>query len=438
MNRGTRLGILIVLLVLAAGCSFMNTFLNQDDINKAAAGPAATGGNSADTTPPQVSITSPTNNQKLSKTFTISGTCSDNVGVTKVTVYYYTNNGTTNSIEAALVTATAFSTNILPAALTYAPYHIYAEAQDAARNKGLSPAMNIIVADIPTVTFAAPAVDNGLWFTNKAAFSLGVNYSCTGYAVTDIILINYSNGSSVSNTQSFNPNNNSGIWNPPVNLTANATNIILAYAVSANGDASTLDSNMVYVDTIIPVYNLNTNTIAAYSHMLGTNFYFTNGADFPLKITETGSGMKSGYYSTNNSAFLPFSGSNIVLNNLNVNATNNIRWYGVDNAGNYSITNYQTLINDQIPPLFLLTGYDSVVNYEDQDYASFMGYAADGTGVSVFVEGGLASFDSSGTNWYSSIGFSGTVNYDISIDISAVDLAGNTVSTNVTVTYIGH
>jgi hypothetical protein len=351
------IGILFFTAILAAGCAVMNTFLNQDDINSAANGSSSSdgGGNSsADTTPPQVAITSPTNNEKLSKSFTISGTCSDNAWVSKVTIYYYTNGGATNNIQAALLTSTSFSTNIASALLAYAPYRIYAEAKDAAGNKGQTAPVNLIIADIPTVSFIAPVLNNGFWLTNQASLPIGINYSCGGYTVTNVTVINFAAGSAITNIQSSSPNNNSGSWTPTVTLTSNATNIILVYAVSINGDVSSLGSNTVFADTEKPAASIRMLTNLA--GLASTNLNIFN---IPVSFSDSGSGISNKFYKINSGSEQTFSGTGIPANFAD-NSTNTISYWVTDKAGNYSITNSLSIIIDKIPPVINVTYYDTV------------------------------------------------------------------------------
>jgi len=114
---------------------------------------AATGGSSADTTAPTVTITSPLAGSTLSGTATINVSATDNVGVTSVEFYI-------NGALAGTNATGSFSWNT--ASFADGSYTLQARAYDAARNIGTSAALGVsvknTVSDLtsPTVQITSP------------------------------------------------------------------------------------------------------------------------------------------------------------------------------------------------------------------------------------------------------------------------------------------
>lgn len=117
--------------------------------------PTGTGDNCAnppDTTPPVVSITSPSNGATVSGSFTVAASASDDVSVARVEFYV---DGTLRTND----TSSPYSTTVDAGSLSVGSHALTARAYDAAGNNVTSSTVSITVADTtaPTVSLTAPA-----------------------------------------------------------------------------------------------------------------------------------------------------------------------------------------------------------------------------------------------------------------------------------------
>jgi len=94
----------------------------------------------ADTTPPTVSITSPAASQTISGTFTVTGMSSDNVGVTKIELF-----DGTSSLGLATGSMSPFTFMWDTTKVANGVHVLTADASDAAGNKTTSAAVGVIV-----------------------------------------------------------------------------------------------------------------------------------------------------------------------------------------------------------------------------------------------------------------------------------------------------
>jgi chitodextrinase len=111
---------------------------------------------SRDTTPPTISITEPQNGSTVSGTITVSGTASDNVGVTKVNLRI---DDTFAQTDDAPPWSFSWDTTAIPDG----NHNLTLKAFDAAGNEGVSPAVTVTVANPPATPqglFATPGIGN--------------------------------------------------------------------------------------------------------------------------------------------------------------------------------------------------------------------------------------------------------------------------------------
>ena len=118
----------------------------------------------ADATDPVATITAPANNTTQKATIAVTGTASDNVGVTQVTLRV-------DNVNIATDSASPYSFNLDTTALTNAVHTIVLRAFDAAGNSGDSSPITITVNNtttpppdttVPTVSLTAPAAGASL------------------------------------------------------------------------------------------------------------------------------------------------------------------------------------------------------------------------------------------------------------------------------------
>lgn len=121
-----------------------------------------------DTTPPTISITTPTNNATVSGTITTTATASDNVGVAKVE--FYVDNETTPRITDSV---SPYNYSIDTLTLTNGSHTIKAKAYDAANNT-TSTTITINVNNPDTI---APSVPQNTTQTGSTATSISLAWS---------------------------------------------------------------------------------------------------------------------------------------------------------------------------------------------------------------------------------------------------------------------
>jgi hypothetical protein len=133
--------------------------------------------NTADTTPPTVSITTPATNATLSGTVTLTASASDNVGVANVQFQLDGAN-----LGSALTSA-PYSMSWNTTTTTNAVYSLTAQARDAANNVGTSAAVPVTVSNSTSsadqnfqMRCASPGVLNCQGFDTSATFSQQVDF----------------------------------------------------------------------------------------------------------------------------------------------------------------------------------------------------------------------------------------------------------------------
>jgi hypothetical protein len=136
----------------------------------------------ADTTPPSVSLTAPTNGSTVSNTISLIASASDNVGVTQVQFY----RDDTNLL--ATDTATPYSTNFDTTTLINGSHSFYAKAYDAAGNSALSASVSVTVSNAP----APPPTGTCLWsqhFGGSSASDAAFSYSVKEDKSNNVVVV---------------------------------------------------------------------------------------------------------------------------------------------------------------------------------------------------------------------------------------------------------
>ncbi|HOJ63295.1 MAG TPA: hypothetical protein PLE45_02635, partial [Spirochaetota bacterium] len=136
--------ILISILILVLGCD-QNPFFGM--------------GEEVDTKPPTFKITSHINGDFVASNFTIEGTCSDNVGVTKITAKETSGSTIWN---ATIINKTSFRINITGLTEGEKTFDLY--AYDAKGNSAYTKLYVIVDTGLPTVTVTEPALKSLSFF----------------------------------------------------------------------------------------------------------------------------------------------------------------------------------------------------------------------------------------------------------------------------------
>jgi hypothetical protein len=124
----------------------------------------ATTSGTTDTTPPSTSVTAPANGATVSGTVTISGTASDNVGVTKMEIYIDGTLRTSNTNSTSL----SYSWNTTT--FSNGSHTIVSKAYDAAGNVGTSATVSVTVSNGGTTT---ELISNGGFEGTLSPWTLG-------------------------------------------------------------------------------------------------------------------------------------------------------------------------------------------------------------------------------------------------------------------------
>src|SRR5580700_10464726 len=132
--------------------------------------------NHGDTTPPTVSITSPTSGASVSGTIAVTATASDNVAVAGVQFQVDGSN------LGAAVTTTPYSASLNTTTLANGKHTLTAVATDTSNNKATSAAVSITANNtngtLPTVSITSPAsgstVSGTITVTANASDSAGI------------------------------------------------------------------------------------------------------------------------------------------------------------------------------------------------------------------------------------------------------------------------
>jgi predicted xylose isomerase-like sugar epimerase len=385
-----------------------------------------------DTTPPSVTITGPTSNSSysaLSSTLTVSGTASDNVGVTAVT---WTNDrggsGTATGTTSWSVSSIALQTgtNI-----------ITIRARDAAGNQGT----DVVTVTrstteggdsiAPTVTITTPTTASTLT-TSSSSVTVGGTAS-DNVGVTQVTWANDRGGSgTASGTTS---------WSVSSIALQTGTNIITIRARDAAGNQGTdvvtvTRSTTEGGDSIAPTVTITTPTTASTLTTSLSSVTVGGTASDNVGVTQVtwandrgGSGTASGTTSWSVSGIALQSGTNI----LTVRARD-----AAGNQGTDVLTvTYNALEVDLTPPTIAIMGPTQGSSYSTtSSVVTLGGSASDNRGVTAVTwanDRGGSGFSSGTTSWsVPSVALQTGTNV---ITVSAQDAANNRGTDVLMVTY---
>jgi hypothetical protein len=291
-------------------------------------------GSIADTTPPSVTITFPTNGQILfTNEITITGTASDEGSGVKE-VWLSVNGGGFGKVNGT----TSWSTNVT---VNYGNNTIRVYAVDNSGNVSTTNTVSFVVGDNvrPVVLIVSPT-NNEVIYTNV------VNISGTASDVESGVKEVWLS----VNGGGFGKVNGTTSWS--TNVTVNyGSNTISVYAVdnSNNVSATNTVSFDVVADTNKPSVSITTPT---EGQVLYDNNITVSGT-----ASDVGSGVKEVWLSVNGGGFGKVNGTTSWSTNVTVNyGSNTIRVYAVDNSGNVSTTNTVSVFRDYV--VFVSTSGD--------------------------------------------------------------------------------
>ena len=284
---------------------------------------AAAAGVTADSTPPKVSISSPLSGATVAGTVAVTGTSTDNVGVTKVEFYV-------DGVLSASGTAASFSFSWNSTAVVNGSHSLTAKAYDAAGNTAsasVSVTVNNIDTTPPKVTIASPltgatvagtvavigtATDNvgvtkvefyidGVLSTSGtvAAFSFSWNSTSKANGSHTITLKAYDAAKNIGSASLSVTVNNSGDTTPPkVTIASPLTGATVAGTASVTGTATDnvgVTKVEFYVDGVLSAsgtaasfsFSWNSTSVANGSHTLMAKAYDAAGNTSSASVSVT-------------------------------------------------------------------------------------------------------------------------------------------------------
>jgi ribulose bisphosphate carboxylase small subunit len=366
-------------------------------------------GSIADTTPPSVTITFPTNGQILfTNEITITGTASDEGSGVKE-VWLSVNGGGFGKVNGT----TSWSTNVT---VNYGNNTIRVYAVDNSGNVSTTNTVSFVVGDNvrPVVLIVSPT-NNEVIYTNV------VNISGTASDVESGVKEVWLS----VNGGGFGKVNGTTSWS--TNVTVNyGNNTIRVYAVDNSGNVSTTNTvSFVVGDNVRPVVLIVSPT--------NNEVIYTNVVNISGTASDVESGVKEVWLSVNGGGFGKVNGTTSWSTNVTVNyGSNTISVYAVDNSNNVSATNtvsFDVVADTNKPSVSITTPTEGQVLYDNNITVS--GTASDvGSGVKevwLSVNGGGFGKVNGTTSWSTNV----TVNYGSNtIRVYAVDNSGNVSTTN--------
>jgi parallel beta-helix repeat protein len=288
-------------------------------------------GSIADTTPPSVTITFPTNGQILfTNEITITGTASDEGSGVKE-VWLSVNGDAYGKVNGT----TSWSTNVT---VNYGSNTISVYAVDNSNNVSATNTVSFVVGDTnkPSVSITTPTEGQVLY---DNSITVSGTASDVGSGVKEVWLsVNGGSYGKVNGTTS---------WS--TNVTVNyGNNTIRVYAVdNSNNVSATNTVSFVVGDTNKPSVSITTPT---EGQVLYDNSITVSGT-----ASDVGSGVKEVLLSVNGGGFGKVNGTTSWSTNVTVDyGSNTIRVYAVDNLNNVSTTNTVSVFRDYV--VFVSTG----------------------------------------------------------------------------------
>jgi hypothetical protein len=148
-------------------------------------------------------------------------------------------------------------------------------------------------------------------------------------------------------TNGSTPTTSSTIYSGP--FTVSATTTVKFFSLDNAGNAESVKSQTIEIDTIAPTTTITCNSVTC------TVWYKTTPVTVALAATDntSGSGVKATYYTTNGST--PTTSSPVYTAPFTVSATTTVKFFSVDNAGNAEAVKSQAIQIDTIAPTTTIT-----------------------------------------------------------------------------------
>jgi Bacterial Ig domain/Phosphoesterase family/Chitobiase/beta-hexosaminidase C-terminal domain len=256
----------------------------------------------------------------------------DNTGGSGVAATYYTTNGTTPTTSSIVYTR---------------PFTVSATTKvkffsvDSAGNAEAVNAQTIsfdTVAPMTTVACGSTACSTGWYASSPVTVTLSATDNSGGSGVT----------ATYYTTNGSKPTTSSTVYAAP--FTVSDTTTVRFFSVDIAGNAETVKSQTIQIDTVAP-----TTTIACNSTSCATGWYTTSPVTVTLAGSDGsgGSGVTATYYTTDGTT--PNTSSTVYTGAFTVSHTTTVTFFSVDNAGNAEAVNSQTIQIDSVAPTVVIT-----------------------------------------------------------------------------------
>jgi peptidoglycan/xylan/chitin deacetylase (PgdA/CDA1 family) len=372
-----------------------------------------------DTVPPTVTLQSPSDGAVVAGTVTLQATASDNIGVDHVD--FRVDGQTVGSDATAPYRFDWNSQSVADGTHT-----VVARAVDSAASTADSAAASITVANVASLDTTPPTSTiscNGGACSNSyygAAVAVGL-------AATDD-----TGGSGVREirytTDGTDPTSTTGTVYSGA-FTVNATTTVKYRAFDNAGNAESVNSQLIQVDTVPPATAITCNGTACSSS------YYNAGVSVALSATDSGSGVAQIRYTTDGTNPTATTGTLYVGTFISVGTTTTVKYRAFDNVGNAEPVQTQLIRIDTTAPSATLTSPGNGATLSGT--IALIASASDNVAVDhvdFLVDGQVVGTDATSPfsiNWNSA----GVADGSHTIAARAVDSAGNaTTSTAATVT----
>jgi peptidoglycan/xylan/chitin deacetylase (PgdA/CDA1 family) len=280
-----------------------------------------------DTTPPTTTVTC--NGTTCTNPYTtavqVSLAATDNTGGSGVKATYYTTDGSTPTTSSTLYSA--------PFTVSATSTVRYLSVDNAGNAESPQSQLVQITTDTtaPTTTIACNGAACGPGYTSSVQVSLAATDDTGGSGVK----------ATYYTTDGSTPTTGSTLYSAP--FTVAATSTVKFFSIDNAGNAESLKSQQIILDTAAPTTSVSCNG----GPCAGT---YTSAVQVSLSATDNtgGSGVKATYYTTDGTT--PTTSSTPYIGPFFVAATSTVAYFSIDNAGNAETPNSQQIAVDATAP----------------------------------------------------------------------------------------
>jgi hypothetical protein len=297
---------------------------------------------------------------------TVSLAATDNTGGSGIDKIYYTTDGS-NPTTASTVYTAPFTVSATATVKFFSVDN--AGNAETVKTQGLQ-----IDTVAPTTTISVNGQAPASWYTAAVTVSLAATDNTGGSGIDKIYYT--TNGST--------PTTASTVYTAPFTVSATAT--VKFFATDKAGNAETVKSQLIQIDTAAPATTIKCNAATC-----STGWYRTTPVTVTLAATDTGgSGVRSTSYTTDGTDPRTSGTAKAYTGPFTVSQTTTVRYYSSDVAGNLEATKSQQIRIDAAAPTVSVTAPASGSSFTRGTRVTVTASAAD-TGTGSGAASGIAS-----------------------------------------------